>query len=138
MLACRLLMAVEAEQCQEYEEVAENTKHTRSIDNLLKQNRGKPVTPVANYMDLKLNIGTYCGLLWALFGDHCDYYKELLKIYCILDRKECFTIRNAYTKKVCARITWAIIDDGRSFFGRNPVASDFAPGSNFQFSTSYL
>jgi hypothetical protein len=128
MLACRSLTAVEAEQCWEYEEAAENTKYTQSINDLLKQNRGKPVTPAANYMDLKLNIGTYCGLLWALLGDHCDYYKELLS----------FTIRNAYTKEVCARITWAIIDDGRSFFGRNPVASDFAPGSNFQFSTSYL
>ena len=113
MLACRSLTAVEAEQCREYKEAAENTKHTRSIDDLLKQNRGKPVTPAANYMDLKLNIGTYCGLLWALFGDHCDYYKELLKIYCILDREECFTIRNAYTKEVCARITWAIINDRR-------------------------
>ncbi len=89
-------------------------------------------------MDLKLNIGTYCGLLWSLFGDHCNYYKELLKIYHILDREECFTIRNAYTKGVCARIRWAIIDERHSFFGQNPVASDFAPGSTFNFSTSYL
>ena len=95
MLACRLLTAVEAEHCWEYEEAAENTKHTRSIDDLLKQNCGKPVAPAANYMDLKFNIETYCGLLWSLFGDHCDYYKELLKIYRILDHEECFTIRNA-------------------------------------------
>jgi hypothetical protein len=58
---------------------AESTKHTCSIDNLLKKNRSKPVALATNYMDLKLNIGTYCGLLWLLFGDHCDYYKELLK-----------------------------------------------------------
>ncbi len=66
--------------------------------------------PAATYTDLKLNIGAYCGLLWTIFGDHCDYYKELLKIYCILDREECFTIRNAYTRtrEVCAWITWAI------------------------------
>ncbi len=89
-------------------------------------------------MDLKLNIGTYCGLLWSLFGDHCDYYRELLKIYHILDWEECFTICTACTKEVCACITWAIIDDGWSFFGRNPVALDFAPGTNFQFSTSHL
>jgi hypothetical protein len=24
--------------------------------------------------------------LWTIFGDHCDYYKELIKIYRILDR----------------------------------------------------
>jgi hypothetical protein len=32
-------------------------------------------------MQLKLNIGTYCALLWSLFGEECDYYKELLKIH---------------------------------------------------------
>ena len=138
MLACRLLTAMAAEFCREYEEAAESTRHTRSLDDLLKKNRGKTVEPAATYTDLKLNIGTYCGLLWTIFGDHCDYYKELLKIYRILDREECFTIRNAYTRDVCARITWAIVDEGRSFFGRNPVASDFAPGTMFTFSTCLL
>jgi hypothetical protein len=138
MLACRSLTAMAAEFCREYEEAAENTRHTRSLDDLLKKNRGKTVEPAATYTDLKLNIGTYCGLLWTIFGDHCDYYKELLKIYRILDCKECFTIRNAYMREVCARITWAIVDEGRSFFGRNPVASDFAPGTMFTFSTCLL
>jgi hypothetical protein len=74
----------------------------------------------------------------VIIGDHCDYYKELLKIYRILDRDECFAIRNAYTRNICARITWAIINEGRSFFGQNPMASDFSLGSTFLFSTSYL
>jgi hypothetical protein len=129
MLVCHSLMAMAAEFCREYEEAAESTRHTRSLDDLLKRNRGKTVEPASTYTDLKLNIGTYCGLLWKIFGNHCDYYKELLKIYHILDRKECFTIQNAYTRGICARITWAIVDEGPSFFGRNPVALDFAPGT---------
>jgi hypothetical protein len=89
-------------------------------------------------MDLKLNIGTYCGLLWSILGDHCDYYTELLKINRILDCEECFTIRHDYTKEVYARITWAIVDNGHSFFGWSPVGSDFAAGRTFNFSVSYL
>jgi hypothetical protein len=88
-------------------------------------------------MELKLNIGSYCGLLWSLFEDHCDYYKELLKLYQILNREECFTIGEAYTMEVCAQITWAIVDDGQLFFGRNPVASDFLLGAQFNFSSSF-
>jgi hypothetical protein len=137
ILACHLLMAVKAEYQRGYEEASEQTKTTRKLEDLLKD-KGKTVAPAPNYMQLKLNIGTFCALLWALFGEHCDYYKELVKIHCILDREECFTIGDAYTKEVCARITWAIIDDSRSFFGRNPVASDFAPGLTFQFSVSCL
>ena len=83
-----------AEFCREYEEAAESTKHTRSLGDLLKKNRGKTVEPTATYMDLKLNIGTYCGLLWTIFGNHCNYYKELLKIYHILDCEDFFTIQN--------------------------------------------
>jgi hypothetical protein len=83
-------------------------------------------------MELKLNIGSYCSLVWSLFRDHCNYYKELLKLklYQILDQEECFTIWEAYTKE--------FVDGGRSFFGRNPVAMDFALGAQFYFSTSFL
>jgi len=63
MLACRSLMAMTAEFCREYEEAAESTRHTHSLDDLLKRNRCKTVEPAATYTDLKLNIGTYCGLL---------------------------------------------------------------------------
>ncbi len=69
-----------------------STTNTCSLDNVLKRNRRKMVAPAITYMDLKLNIRTCCGLLWTIFGDHCDYYKELLKIYHILDCKECFMI----------------------------------------------
>ena len=39
---------------------------------------------------------------------------------------------------MCAWITWTIINEGRSFFGRNPVASDFALGVMFVFSACLL
>ena len=68
----------------------------------------------------------------------CDYYSELIKIYRVLDRQECFSIREAYTKEVCARTTWAILDDGRSFFWQTVVAADFAPGARGPRATSYL
>ncbi len=110
---------------------------TRKLKDLLKD-KGKTVAPAPNYMQLKLNIGTFCALLWALFGNQCNYYKELVKIHHVLNREECFTIRDAYTKEICARITWAIINNGRSFFGRNPVSSDFTPGMAFQLLVSCL
>ncbi len=102
MLTCRSLTAVKAKYHRDYEEAAAHTTNTRWIGDLLKGYCGKMVAPAGTYMELKLNIGSYCSLLWSLFGDHCDYYKELLKLYHMLDREECFTIREAYTKQVCA------------------------------------
>jgi hypothetical protein len=136
MLACRSLTAIKAEYCRKSEKAVSHTRNRHGISKLLKGNHGKTVAPTLNYMDLKLNYGTYCGLLLSIFWDHCKYYTELLKIYCILECKECFIIQEAYTK-VCAWITWAIVDDGRSFFGCNLVTSDFAPGSNHFFSALF-
>jgi len=138
MLACRSVSAVDAEYSRDWEEAAAHTKNTRSLEDMLRVSRKKTAAPPGSYSELKLNIGTYCGLLWSLFGDNCDYYRELTKIYRVLDRQECFSIREAYTKEVCARITWAILDDGRSFFGQTVVAADFAPGARGPRATSYI
>ncbi len=137
MLVCRSLTALEVEQLRGYEEASELTRSTRRLDEVLKE-KSKTTMPAQNYMELKLNLSTFYGLLWALFGDQCDYYRELLKLLNILDTKECFTIRDVYTKEVCARITWAIIDDGWSYFGRTCVAANFAQGANHRFSVSYI
>ncbi len=72
MLACRSLTAVEAEYHWDYEEVAAHMQKKRRIDDLLKETCGKMVAPAGTCMELKLNIGSYCGLLWSIFGDQCN------------------------------------------------------------------
>jgi hypothetical protein len=97
MLSFRSLMAIKAEYQQGYEKATEQTKTTRCLKDLLKD-KGKVITPTLDYMQLKLNIGTLCALLWSIFGEQCKYYKELVKLHWIFDRKECVTIRDAFTK----------------------------------------
>jgi hypothetical protein len=87
MFVCRSLLAVEAEYQQGYKEATKQMKQIRTIKELLRVNKGKLVSPPPDFMQLKLNIGTYYALLWSLFGNKCDYYKELLKIHRILDCK---------------------------------------------------
>ena len=73
ILVCRSLSAAEVELQRGYEEATKLTKSTRRLEDLLKE-KNKTTTPAQNYMELKLNIGTFCALLWALFRDQCDYY----------------------------------------------------------------
>jgi hypothetical protein len=63
MLACRAVTVVEAEYQWGYEEAMDQTKGTRSLEELLKENCGKVISPPPDYMQLKLNIGSYCALL---------------------------------------------------------------------------
>ncbi len=68
MLVCRSSTAVEAKYRWEYKEAASHTRNTCSIDKPIKENHGKIAAPASNYMNIKLNIGTYCGLLWSILG----------------------------------------------------------------------
>ena len=72
--------------------------------------------PASNYWDLKQNIGTYMALLWVLFGDRCDYFINLNKTHDIMDLPEVQQFHQKFSAEICRRISWAIIDDGRSFF----------------------
>ena len=80
-------MAVEQEYQREYEEPYEQTRATCKVKNVLKE-KDKKLAQAPDYMQLKLNIRTFCALLFTLFGEKCDYYRELVKIHNILDHEE--------------------------------------------------
>ncbi len=68
MLACHSVSAVDAEYSRDWEEAAAHTKNTCSLEDMLKVSHKKTAAPPGSYSELKLNIGTYCGHLWSLFG----------------------------------------------------------------------
>ncbi len=65
------------------------------------------------------------ALLWVLFGDRCDYYCNIYKIHAIMDLPEVQQLCSKFTSEIVRRITWAIIDDGRSFFNTVLTQQDF-------------
>jgi hypothetical protein len=75
-LVCRSHLPVEAEYKRGYKEATGQTKQMRTIKELWRVDKGKIVTSPLDYMQLKLNIGTYCALLWSLFGKECDYTRS--------------------------------------------------------------
>ena len=72
-----------------------------------------------------MNVNTFCALLYTLFGEQCGYYGALLCIRNCLDNVGVFNIREAYTADICYQISWAIINDRRSFFSQVMILTDF-------------
>ena len=108
ILLCNPRTLAEVEQLRDNQQAA---AAAASILNLDQAKKIKPGTmccpPNGTYLELKLLIGTFCGLLWTLFGLGCDYYHELKKLHKALCARDVSAIREAFT---------AIIDNGRSFF----------------------
>jgi hypothetical protein len=115
LLICRTRTPEEIERVRDKEAAEQLTQATRVLEEALKLQRRDPRAPASNYFELKLNITTYCALLYTLFGDKCRYYVALMRIRTCLDSPGVYNIRQAYTLDICYRISWAIIDDGRDF-----------------------
>ncbi len=81
ILAFRARSTQETETLKAQELAEEKTVATRSYKESLMLARTTVCVPALTYQDVsKLNIATFCAFLWTLFGDECDYYKELLKV----------------------------------------------------------
>lgn len=132
LLSCRPKSALEVEDLREHEEAMQITGHKKSYEEFrTKKKKGATATatPPENYFDLRLCLNTFCALIWVFFGEDCDYYKGLMEVRDTLLLQEVAYIRNSFTVDVCRRITWVIIDDGRSFFNVVMVKGHFDGGS---------
>ncbi len=78
------------------------------------------------------------GLVWVLFRSNCDYYKGLRHIHATMDLREVMAIKAHFTAEHCRRITWAIIDDERSYFDNVKTTLDFGNGASVVFPQSFL
>lgn len=79
-------------------------------------------------------------MLWALFGDNCEYLNKLHEIYTCLDSDRVTECWANFTPELCRQIVWAIIDDGREYFAQNMLPSKFLvpPGGYIRFPHSCL
>jgi hypothetical protein len=138
ILSCRARTTGEIERIKEREEALTATEKTRHLDEFVRLQKDQRRAPADNFLELKNNIATFMGLVWVLFGSNCDYYKGLRHIYDIMDLREVMAIKAHFTAEHCRRITWAIIDDGRSYFDNVKTTLDFGNGASVVFPQSFL
>ncbi len=128
ILTCHARSAEEIETLRKQEHAAEQTAATRSYKELLELAK-MLVRPLAStYSDMKSNIALFCALLWDLFGNECNYYKELVKVLQVLDSLGAYATRSAYTPEICRRILWAVLHEGRQLFDNKLLSTAFTPG----------
>jgi hypothetical protein len=106
---------------------------TRSYKESLKLTQTTVHVPASTYHDVKLNIVRFCAFLWTLFGDKCDYYKEVLKVLQVLESADVYAIRELYSREVCRHIIWAILHEGHRFFDKKLLSTAFTLGRTVEY-----
>ncbi len=84
----RIVHPNETEEIKERELALNATENTRLFNKYLKYVKGATRQPANNFWDLTQKIATYMALLWVLFGDRCNYYRNIYKIHSIMDLPE--------------------------------------------------
>jgi hypothetical protein len=139
ILCCRSWPNNKTKEIKEKELALNTAENTRLFDEYLKYVKGATRQPVNNFWDLKQNIATYMALLWVLFGDRCNYYRNIYyKIHAIMDLAEVQQLCTKFTPEIVRWITWAIIDDGRAFFNTILTQQDFNGRGVIVFPQSFL
>ncbi len=96
---------------------------------LIKLTKTNKRLPASTFYKLRRNVGTFCAILFSLFGSKFDYYQKMLNIKKILDDPQIQVIHKTYNINVCCHIMWAIICDGRFFFNKVKVSHNLVSGN---------
>jgi hypothetical protein len=137
MLCCGRTSA-ETECIREWEEALLATENTRQLDELLRLSKGITRAPADNFWELKISIATFMSLIWVIFGSERDFYKGLQNIYGMLEMKEVMAIKADFSAEHCRSITWAILNDGRSYFDNVKTTLNFRRTDMVAFPQSFL
>ena len=83
ILVCRQKSAQEVGQIKDFEDARRATAHTAQFKEVWRRKKMQPSSPLDTYYELRYRVNTFCALLllWTLFGDECNHYKEILKIF---------------------------------------------------------
>jgi hypothetical protein len=128
ILTCRPWTGNETADIRSREQAVKFTEKNQSLSEALLLGKRDPHQPPSSYHELKLDLGTFCALLWTWFGDHCDYYDNCFALYNMLYSESVFANARNFTAPICRQITWAVLNDSRQFFFRTLTTDDFAAG----------
>jgi hypothetical protein len=128
LLICRPRTGNETADIRSKEHAMQLTARNHTLTETLLLNKRDPRPPATNYHELKLDLGTFCALLWVLFGEKCDYFENCFALLRMLDSDSVFANAHSFNPLVCRQITWAVINDSRQYFFRVVTADHFASG----------
>lgn len=128
LLICRPRTGNETADIRSREQAMKLTARNHTLTEALVLSRRDPRPPAANYHELKLDLGTFCALLWVLFGDRCDYFENCYALLRMLDSDNVYANAHIFTPLMCRQVTWAVINDSRQYFFRTVTADHFSSG----------
>lgn len=130
ILICRARTMAAKAAIRKFEKAKEQSKRNRSMA----EAESELATPAYDmgalpddYNELLRCVGTYCALLFTLFGEKCQFYKHCFALYTTMNSDLVYEQRHTFfTVLYCRQIVWAVLAESRVYFSRRLSIDDFA------------
>lgn len=126
-LPCRPRSSTEVESIIAFQQASNDSAANRTLSESLKLGESTPRSPPTDYHDLCTMLGTFAALLFALFGGRCEFFAAVFDLYKVLISPRVVDIKGCFNSLYCKQITWAVIEEGRTFFGTQLHPRVFQP-----------
>ena len=128
ILTCRPRMGNETADLRSKEHAVDSTLRNHTLAEALLLGKRDPRPPASTFHELKLDLVTFCALLWVLFGEKCDFFDNCYALFTMLDSESVTANSHNFTPTICRHITWAILNDSRQYFFRTVTVDSFSSG----------
>ena len=129
ILICRARTTAARAAIRKFEKAKEQSKQNRSLAEA-EQELSTPAYDLGalpdDYNELHQCIGTYCALLFSLFGKRCSFYKQCYALWQTMNSDLVYEQRQKFFSVLfCRQIVWAVIAESRVFFSNRMSVDDF-------------
>ena len=138
VLACRPRSAAAVERIKQREKAMRESGATRTFEDSLKLMKSDPMSPPANFDELRKCTNTYAAMLFGLFGEQNDHYDKIYEIAETLKSEALAKRADNFDRLLCSQVAWAYIEDQRDGFSDPLQPSDFKKKKKVRFPKSSL
>ena len=85
-LTCTPRTEYEIEETRHRDDTEIRSEGNRNMEDSLVLSATDPRAPPSDFNRLKLCLGSFCTLTWALFGDYCSHYQKLYSKRKLMDQ----------------------------------------------------
>lgn len=129
ILICRTRTVAAKTAIRKYEKALENSRRSRSMAEAEAELNKSPAYDSGalpdNYYDLLRCIGTYCALLYTLFGPRCVFYRQCYALWTEMNSDLVHAQRDDFSALYCRQIVWAVLMESRIYFSQRLSVEDF-------------
>ena len=129
LLSCVFQNPAEIKKRKDEDNAQEAAQENLTLSETLRLEAKGARAPPVDYAGFKLALATFTALIWAVWGDECPLYKDLLGFCQMLKGANAMRRRFEFRPAYVRRLTWEVMLEADRFHRQEVAFNDFEAGA---------